>query len=1842
MISGTGTTGIGVELGAGGSVGNSSTITGGGGGVYILGGAGTVDNSGMIAATGTNGEGVYLAAGGTVTNSGILSAGINGVLVGAGVGTIINSGTIATTDSNTGAAIALHGGGYVDNAGGTLSGYNNAVFASGSAGTVANSGTITSQNGPAVDLLAGGSVSNETGGQIVQTSTDINGIGVFLGFGGTVSNSGTISAATASNGAAVRFGTAGGRVSNSGLVTAYHDGVGFFPGTAANPGTLSVVNYGTIVSTQQSTAASTGFSGFAIQTGTGGIATIDNFGTIAAMQTLGGSPSIGGAAIGVAGGLVNNEAGATIEAVDGNAVAVGAAAGNSALNVDNSGTIENIGSSHSAIYLGHGGVVTNRAGAVISSSNWNAVSFDNTLTSGASFGSVVNSGTIISTGTSTGTGVRFGQGGSLTDQASGSISAYRNGVSITGSAGTVTNLGTIRSTGTYFNGVYLGAGGTVTNAAGGTIVSGWQGVNLDNVAGTVTNYGSIVSTASVINSGSLHGNAVHLGAGGLVVNGASGALIAGYEIGVTIGIVRGVPQAGAVGTVVNYGTIANTGTDSTLTRGAVRLGAAGSIINHGLIESVAASAVAILGTDGATIANFGTIVGTGGTAISLGGGADLVVLEKGSVLSGAIAGFAPGDTLDLAAVPFSPSDTVTFDGTILTVSGGGVSESVALAGIAAGADFILQSDAQGDAQLVPVASGSNLVVSSGQVLTVLAGQNVSNVTVESGGVFDVASGGAASGATIQSGGLESVFAGGTDSGATVSSGGFEDVFGSAVAILVLNGGSQTVEAGGTVSAVVLDGAGLETVSGFAGGTVVGSGDEELVASGGVASGSVISSGGSEIVLSGGLTSDTTIAGGALELEAGALASGLISFTGGSGILQLDSLASPEAAVAGLMTGDTIDFREVPFAGSDTVAFDGTVLTVSGGGVSESVRVTGLGASSVFLLRSDGNGGSDAGLVPASGAVVSAGEVLHISAGETLSGVTVLSGGVLEVDAGGAAVGTMVSSGGEELVEPGGTDSAAVISSGGFEDVFGSASATLVLNGGSQTVEAGGSVTGAVLDGVGLQTVSGVATGTVVSAGDEQLVTSGGAAIGTTVLSGGLLVVASGGVASGAVIGSGGEAVVSAGGVDRGAVVSGGGVEEAFGSAGGTVVLSGGEQLVEPGGSASGTVISQGGFEEVLGGVTSDTTIAGGELEVTTGAVAEGVIGFGGVVGTLRLDSLATPGATLVGVAAGDVIDLPLLSFAASDTVTLGQNNLLTVSGGGESVSLQFDASVAGKGFALSDDGSGGALLTLTPQMPQAPQASLFDFVFVYNGGQDYYLGRVADDGRFGYSVGETKTNAAGSYIVFGEESAAASAAVGSVFVDYYSHGGPGAASGIPVKTAAGSADGTAGLGSESDTLLGLDGAGHAFSSTAPAVFATTALFGFVFTYADGAAYSGTVADNTPGGLPGSRTVTGGVYTIFREGVTSRPSGSVVIDRFVANGLAVLANHASPAAVDGRNGLGSEVGSVTVGSVNHAFGPGEEPVVTGSAPTEPAASTPPVSDVIANEVDRIFVDILGRFPSQGEFDATGGELGAGTSTADVRAALAGGSEASGDVAGLYRQVFGRAATAGEISGATGMLSDGGSLASLQQQLANSSEAASDINQAYRDILGHDADPSGLAGFVAALGDETPGHLTDPGGLAGLAGARDVLAHSGQAEDALTSLFQTIIGRAPSTAELVGMEDRLVTAGTTEATLKNALSATGSAGGFTTIAAPGGNASLSAPSGPSLFQFSDVAFNDTITGFDAGRDTIQLPKAVAADFPTVKGDTTGISGGSLITLSQNQSIFLAGLPPAKLAAGNFLLL
>jgi VCBS repeat-containing protein len=151
-----------------------------------------------------------------------------------------------------------------------------------------------------------------------------------------------------------------------------------------------------------------------------------------------------------------------------------------------------------------------------------------------------------------------------------------------------------------------------------------------------------------------------------------------------------------------------------------------------------------------------------------------------------------------------------------------------------------------------------------------------------------------------------------------------------------------------------------------------------------------------------------------------------------------------------------------------------------------------------------------------------------------------------------------------------------------------------------------------------------------------------------------------------------------------------------------------------------------------------------------------------------------------------------------------------------------------------------------------------------------------------------------------------------------------------------------------------------------------------------------------------------------------------------------------------------------------------------------------------------------------------------------------------------------------------------------------------------------------------------------------------AQSSAAQTDVSTLFQSIIGRAPDAAELVGMADQL-DSGTTQAELQAALTSTGSAGGYTTQTAPAGNGSLIAPAGtPTLFAFEDVNFgNVTIAGFDPTRDTVELSSSQTANVAALQTDMSSVAAGTLITFSANQTILLNGVAPTSLGSANFLI-
>jgi hypothetical protein len=284
-------------------------------------------------------------------------------------------------------------------------------------------------------------------------------------------------------------------------------------------------------------------------------------------------------------------------------------------------------------------------------------------------------------------------------------------------------------------------------------------------------------------------------------------------------------------------------------------------------------------------------------------------------------------------------------------------------------------------------------------------------------------------------------------------------------------------------------------------------------------------------------------------------------------------------------------------------------------------------------------------------------------------------------------------------------------------------------------------------------------------------------------------------------------------------------------------------------------------------------------------------------------TLANP---ITGFAQGDTIDMAGL-VADGDTYAGGV--LILTNSGSVVAQLTVSTPVTNPVFTLGTDGNGGTLIGVQSAPP--PVTNLFDFVFTYNGGADYYYGTVADNGSFGYSAGETFARGDGTYDIFSETGTTTEAS-GTVSVTYYSHGGPGQASYTPTLTAMGDPDGTGGLGSESDSILGTDGLKYPFSASMEASFTPSSLFGFVYTYAEGAAYySGTVADNGSLGyaktanspspyLPGAD----GYYYIFSEGVTGEPSGTVAINYYRDGATAMTYSTAG----GGSAGLGSETGS----------------------------------------------------------------------------------------------------------------------------------------------------------------------------------------------------------------------------------------------------------------------------------------------------------------------------------------------
>ncbi len=260
-----------VRFNAAGSLANAGVITGTNYGVLVNNGTGHVGNTGSIAA---GDDGISLNDGGTVTNSGSIFGAHLGVYTGNALGSVTNSGIIS---ARSGDAVSLYSGGSLTNlAGGQLIGGYAGVYAGGTGAQITNAGLITGPEfgaylmGNTASLTNAGTIAggvdgvNDLGrGALITNTGLIHGgqIGVKLATGGAVDNAGIITGGTTgvklgnnsmlaneasghiTGGMTAVVAATGDVLRNSGTITGQ-------TGISAS-GAVSLVNNGVIASTEQ-------------------------------------------------------------------------------------------------------------------------------------------------------------------------------------------------------------------------------------------------------------------------------------------------------------------------------------------------------------------------------------------------------------------------------------------------------------------------------------------------------------------------------------------------------------------------------------------------------------------------------------------------------------------------------------------------------------------------------------------------------------------------------------------------------------------------------------------------------------------------------------------------------------------------------------------------------------------------------------------------------------------------------------------------------------------------------------------------------------------------------------------------------------------------------------------------------------------------------------------------------------------------------------------------------------------------------------------------------------------------------------------------------------------------------------------------------------------------------------------------------------------------------------------------------------------------------------------------------------------------------------------------------
>ncbi len=898
----------------------------------------TLDNSGLISGI----VGVLLAAGGTLTNAGTISgSGGTAVAFGSGAsrlildpGAVLN-GTVVSNASYSNTLELAHG-----TATGTLSylssqftGFNTVTIDAGASWlwpaptflgppigdtitngvTLKNAGTLSGY----FDVLAGGTVTNQSGGSIIAQPS-----GIALLDGGTLINDASIVNPT------IAYGYSGIYLKNNGYL--YNAATGTI---SAGTNVVQLSRAGTLINAGLITAKyKTGTAVWVYEH-----ATVTNIGTISASGKSG-----AGVVLSYNGEFTNN---GLVTASGANGYGLSMFGNQYIPTAVNNGTISASGTSATGV-VNANGVLTNAATGLISGGRFGA--HDSTYGSQPA-PTLINYGRITSSSTATssksiGAGVYTGGGGALTNKSSGIISAPITAVH--GVNSPLFNQGTIWGTGTAGLGVEL-TGGTLDNA--GTIIgNSGTAVVLD---GSGTNRLIVEPGARFLNSAGSAG----------IVRGTKGTSVLELATGSMAGTLSGLATQ-----FVNFATVlVDAGATWTLS-GSVA--ASASLINNGHIDADITLAAGAYASNAAT----GTIVGSGTAAIRGGSGARVVnagvidpatygvYLPNGGSVTNVAGGVIEGTQTGVKIA--GSAGTVSNQGTIAGDSELGAGASLLQGGtVVNGIAGTTVSSAliYGAGYGVAVTGAAGTVTNYGTIATALCGCGPQiGVDLQSGGSVINAQFASISGYAY------GVRIGATATSATISNAGLIEASGTiGKAVYFANSGNDrlVVDPGASFIGTVDGGTAASTLE-LAHGAGVGT----------LAAFSTQFSGFNQIAVdnSAGWILDALVNPGSVNLGFGStldvqqtvVAGETITFVAGNGELQLGDPGGFSGTITGFLRGETIDLTSVSYDIANTVSLlPGNTLEVIANGSTFDLQLDPSQDYSTYRFRlSPDNGGSGPG------------------------------------------------------------------------------------------------------------------------------------------------------------------------------------------------------------------------------------------------------------------------------------------------------------------------------------------------------------------------------------------------------------------------------------------------------------------------------------------------------------------------------------------------------------------------------------------------------------------------------------------------------------------------------------------------------------------------------------------------------------------------------------------------------------------------------------------------------------------------------------------------------------------